>query len=95
MDVKQAITTIAAAGKAVPLVNKPTDSLVPGEIRAERTANARIFPAPNGQRIAHVFGIPIHFKDEDGLFKAIDTAVKRKPPTEHMQTHTNETKSGV
>ncbi len=95
MDVRQAITSIIAAHKSVPLVNTPADTIEAGEIPSARTANARIFNLGNGQRKAHIYACPIHFRDKDGTFKSIDPTVKRKPLADPLQTHKYEVKSGL
>lgn len=95
MDVKKAITSIIAAHKAIPLENVLQDIVEAGELLGERTDNMKVFDAGNGQRRAHIYACPVHFKDTDGSFKSIDPTVKRKPLLDALQTHKYETKSGA
>lgn len=95
MDVKQAITSIIAAHKAIPLVNTPQDVIEAGELLNERSATMKVFNAGNGQRTAHIYACPIHFKDIDGKFKTIDPTVKHKPLLTPLQTHQYEVTAGA
>jgi hypothetical protein len=94
-DVKSEIAAIIAKHQAIPIVNIPKDVLIAGEILSERKESMKVFDAGKGQRTAHIYACPIHFKDTDGTFKTIDPTVKRKPLLDPLQTHKYEVKSGT
>ncbi len=85
MNIKKAITGIAIVIMGAGGVYKGTipkkipDPVELNEIIAERTANAKIFDISNNQRYAKVYSTSIHYKDEDGSFKKIDTQVYKRP----------------
>ncbi len=57
----------------------PQDNPVENEIISARTENSEHFKMTDGKILAHVYTMPIHFKDDKGNWKQIDTALKPKP----------------
>ncbi|MFA5186604.1 MAG: hypothetical protein WC551_09030 [Patescibacteria group bacterium] len=95
MDVRTGIAAIVAAHKVIPLNNTPTDVAEPLEIISERTATAKIFDIGNGERQAHIYPCPVHYKTPEGTFVSIDPAVKRKPLLDPLPGFQYEVKSGL
>ncbi len=77
-----ALTVIAALGGGAyeGLVSDgPQDKPIANEIVSLRTANTEHIKMADGKILAHAYMEPIHFKDDKGQWKQIDTTLKPKP----------------
>jgi len=84
VDVKKSIAAIALATalgggifEGVKPV-EPIDTVAPMEIVAERTETATVFDAGGGKRMAVIRTQPVHWKDENGEYKKIDTTLQAR-----------------
>ncbi|MDD5353034.1 MAG: fibronectin type III domain-containing protein [Candidatus Omnitrophica bacterium] len=57
----------------------PQDTPLANEIVASRTANSEHIRLADGKALAHVYTQPIHFKNDKGKWKQIDTTLRPKP----------------
>jgi len=90
MDVKNQIDSILA-GEAISI---PTDPVELNEIISKRTTNAKIFDLGKGVRRAKIYSCPIHYKDENGIFKSIDINAREKLSIDDLPQFEYETKAG-